>query len=142
MSTSQPRSPHLWQVAGLKHSTGMSLLGQIREGLDGRVAQLIIDWAKISQADLCKMSGIPPKAFSRSLRTRFSATHSERLVRCIRIIDRAVELFEGDKEGACKWLKSPNMVLNWKEPSELMASETGAYEIIKLITRLEHGVYY
>lgn len=75
LSTSQPRSPHLWQVAGLKHSTGMSLLGQIREGLDGRVAQLIIDWAKISQADLCKMFGIPPKAFSRSLRTRFSATH-------------------------------------------------------------------
>ena len=40
-----------------------------------------------------------------------------------------------------KWLNEPNRALSWKVPADLMASETGAYEVIKLITRLEHGVY-
>ena len=140
--SSTPTKPlNLWQVAGLKNSEGVALLGQISEGLDGKVANLIIDWAKITQNDLRKMSGIPSTTFSRSVKARFSAEQSERLVRIIRVIDRAVELFEGDREEAQKWLNEPNRALSWKIPAELMASETGAYEVMKLITRLEHGVY-
>lgn len=141
LSTTQARPPRLWQVAGLNTTDGVALVGQINEGLDGKIASLIVDWAKMSQNDLRKMSGIPPTTFGRSLKARFSPDQSERLVRIIRVIDRAVELFEGDKEEAQKWLKEPNRALGWKVPAELMASETGAYEVMKLITRLEHGVY-
>ncbi|MFI8319429.1 antitoxin Xre/MbcA/ParS toxin-binding domain-containing protein [Kosakonia cowanii] len=140
-STTQAKPPRLWQVAGLNTSDGVALVGQINEGLDGKVATLIVDWAKMSQNDLRKMSGIPPTTFGRSLKARFSPDQSERLVRIIRVIDRAVELFEGGKEEAQKWLKEPNRALGWKVPAELMASETGAYEVMRLITRLEHGVY-
>ncbi|WAH51691.1 DUF2384 domain-containing protein [Pseudescherichia vulneris] len=141
VSTTQARPPRLWQVAGLNNADGVALLGQINEGLDGKVASLIVDWAKITQNDLRKMSGIPSTTFSRSLKARFSADQSERLVRIIRVLDRAVELFEGDKDEAQKWLNEPNRALGWKVPADLMASETGAYEVMKLITRLEHGVY-
>ncbi|WP_312177975.1 antitoxin Xre/MbcA/ParS toxin-binding domain-containing protein [Pseudescherichia sp.] len=140
-SATQARPPRLWQVAGLNNADGVALLGQINEGLDGKVASLIVDWAKITQNDLRKMSGIPSTTFSRSLKARFSADQSERLVRIIRVLDRAVELFEGDKDEAQKWLNEPNRALGWKVPADLMASETGAYEVMKLITRLEHGVY-
>ncbi|WP_113625700.1 type II RES/Xre toxin-antitoxin system antitoxin [Pectobacterium peruviense] len=141
LSTTQSRPPRLWQVAGLNHSDGVALLGQISEGLEGKVANLIADWAKITQNDLRKMSGIPSTTFSRSVKARFSADQSERLVRIIRVIDRAVELFEGDKDEAQKWLNEPNRALGGKVPAELMVSETGAYEVMKLLTRLEHGVY-
>jgi len=141
VSTSQARPTRLWQVAGLNNADGVALLGQINEGLDGKVASLIVDWAKITQNDLRKMSGIPSTTFSRSLKARFNADQSERLVRIIRVLDRAVELFEGDKDEAQKWLNEPNRALGWKVPADLMASETGAYEVMKLITRLEHGVY-
>lgn len=141
LSTTQAKPPRLLQVAGLNTSDGVALVGQINEGLDGKVATLIVDWAKMSQNDLRKMSGIPPTTFGRSLKARFSPDQSERLVRIIRVIDRTVELFEGDKEEAQKWLKEPNRALGGKVPAELMASETGAYEVMKLITRLEHGVY-
>ncbi|GLW39071.1 antitoxin Xre/MbcA/ParS toxin-binding domain-containing protein [Pectobacterium actinidiae] len=141
LSTTQARPPRLWQVAGLHHSDGVALLGQIREGLEGNVANLIADWAKITQSDLRKMSGIPSTTFSRSVKARFNADQSERLVRIIRVIDRAVELFEGDKDDAQKWLNEPNRALGGKIPTELMVSETGAYEVMKLLTRLEHGVY-
>lgn len=141
LSSTQARPPRLWQVAGLNSSDGVALLGQIHEGLDGNVADVIIDWAKITQNDLRKMSGIPSTTFSRSRKARFTAEQSERLVRIIRVIDRAVDLFEGNKDEAQKWLNEPNRALSWKVPAELMASETGAYEVMKLITRLEHGVY-
>ncbi|CAG75704.1 conserved hypothetical protein [Pectobacterium atrosepticum SCRI1043] len=141
LSTTQTRPPRLWQVAGLNNSDGVALLGQINEGLEGKVANLIADWAKITQNDLRKMSGIPSTTFSRSVKARFSADQSERLVRIIRVIDRTVELFEGDKDEAQKWLNEPNRALGGKVPAELMVSETGAYEVMKLLTRLEHGVY-
>lgn len=141
LSTTQTRQSRLWQAAGLNNSDGVALLGQISEGLDGKVANLIVDWANITKNDLREMSGIPATTFTRSLKARFSAEQSERLVRIIRVIDRAVELFEGDKEEAQKWLNEPNRALSWKVPAKLMASETGAYEVMKLITRLEHGVY-
>lgn len=141
VSTTQVRPPRLWQVAGLHNSDGVALLSQISEGLEGKVANVILDWAKITQNDLRKMSGIPSTTFSRSMKARFSSDQSERLVRIIRVIDRAVELFEGNKEEAQKWLNEPNRALSWKVPADLMASETGAYEVMKLITRLEHGVY-
>ncbi|MCS3431620.1 antitoxin Xre/MbcA/ParS toxin-binding domain-containing protein [Klebsiella sp. BIGb0407] len=141
LSTTQARQPRLWQAAGLHTSDGIAVLGQINEGLDGKVVNLIVDWAKMTQNDLRKMSGIPSTTFSRSLKSRFSAEQSERLVRIIRVIDRTVELFEGDKEEAQKWLNDPNRALNWKVPAELVASETGAYEVMKLITRLDLGVY-
>lgn len=141
ISAAESRPPRLWQVAGLNSTDGIALLGQINEGLEGRIAGLIADWVKITQSDLRKMSGIPSTTFNRSVKARFSADQSERLVRIIRVIDRAVELFEGDKAQAKKWLSEPNRALGWKVPADLMASETGAYEVMKLITRVEHGVY-
>ena len=141
LSSTPARPQRLWQVAGLNNADGVALLGQINEGLDGKVANRITDWARITQNDLRKMSGIPSTTFSRSVKARFNQEQSERLVRIIRVIDRAVDLFEGDREAAQKWLNEPNRALSWKVPADLMASETGAYEVIKLITRLEHGVY-
>lgn len=74
-------------------------------------------------------------------KARFTADQSERLVRIIRVIERAVELFEGDKEAAQKWMNEPNRGLSWKTPADVVSSETGALEVMRLITRIEHGVY-
>ena len=137
----QSKPERLWQFAGLRHADGVALLGQINEGLEGEVASRITTWAQITQSDERKMSGIPNTTFNRSVKNRFTAEQSERLVRIIRVLDRAVELFDGDKTAAQKWLNEPARALGWKTPAEVMNSETGAYEVMKLITRLEHGVY-
>ena len=141
LSAGSVRPPRLGQAAGLNSAEGVALIGQINQGLYGGVADRIVEWAEIAQSDLRKMSGIPSTTFNRGVKARFSADQSERLVRIIRVIDRTVELFEGDKEAARKWLNEPSRALGGKVPAEFMTSETGAYEVIKLITRLEHGVY-
>jgi len=87
------------------------------------------------------MTGIPGTTFNRNSKTRFSPAQSERLVRFIRVLDKAVDLFEGDKAAAQQWLNEPSRALGWKKPADLLASESGAREVMKLITRLGHGVY-
>lgn len=131
----------LWQVAGLNSADGVMLMGQIDRGLEGAVANRIISWALMTQADLRHVTGIPATTFNRGMKDRFTAEQSERLVRFIRVMDRAVALFEGDKHKAQQWLNEPARALDNKKPADLVSSETGAYEVLKLITRLEHGVY-
>lgn len=130
-----------WHAVGLDAQDGIVLMGKISHGLEGAVALRISEWANITSAELRKMSGIPNTTFNRSVKTRFTADQSERLVRIIRVIERAVDLFEGDKEAAQKWMNEPNRALNWKAPADVVSSETGALEVMRLITRVEHGVY-
>lgn len=141
LPASAAKPDRLWQFAGLSSADGVVLMDQIDDGLDGTVASRIVTWAQISQAELRRMTGIAGSTFTRSVKSRFTAEQSERLVRFIRVMDRAVELFEGDKEKARQWLNEPARTLGNKKPADLVASETGAYEVLKLITRLEHGVY-
>lgn len=54
LSSTPARPQRLWQVAGLNNADGVALLGQINEGLDGKVANRITDWARITQNDLRK----------------------------------------------------------------------------------------
>lgn len=131
----------LWQFVGLKSNEGLTLLTQIGEGLDGDVAERITSWSSISKTELRHMTGIPGTTFNRSTKARFTAEQSERLVRLIRVMDRAVEMFEGDKSAALKWLNEPVRGLGWKKPADLLSSEAGAFEVLKLINRLEHGVF-
>ncbi|MFT8212072.1 MAG: antitoxin Xre/MbcA/ParS toxin-binding domain-containing protein [Symbiopectobacterium sp.] len=141
LNTATQRPENLWSVAGFDSADGVALVGQIDKGLEGDIANRVAKWAHISQTDFRKMTGIPSTTFNRGLKARFTPDQSERIVRIIRIINRAVELFEGDRVAAQKWLHQPNRALEWKVLADLIASETGAYEVMNLITRIEHGVY-
>lgn len=141
LTATTKRPDNLWNVAGLNSSDGVAIMGQIEKGLEGEIANRVARWAHLSQTDFRKMTGIPNTTFNRGLKARFTSEQSEKIVRIIRVIARAVELFEGDKDAAQKWLNEPNRALAWKVPADLIASETGAYEVMNLITRIEHGVY-
>lgn len=140
-SVSHTPARDLWSVAGLEAHDGIGLMDKINLGLEGDVAKRVSVWANITPAELRKMSGIPNTTFNRSIKDRFTADQSERIVRVIRVLDRAVELFEGDKEAAQRWLNEGNRALGWQKPADILASETGALEVMRLITRIEHGVY-
>ncbi|MEI7268840.1 MbcA/ParS/Xre antitoxin family protein [Pectobacterium versatile] len=57
------------------------------------------------------------------------------------VSERAIELFEGDADMAEKWLSEPNRALEWKSPAEMLSSQSGIDEVLRLITQLQHGVY-
>nr|WP_240040898.1 MbcA/ParS/Xre antitoxin family protein [Pectobacterium versatile] len=46
-----------------------------------------------------------------------------------------MELFEGDAGLAERWLSEPKL------PAEMLSSQSGIDEVLRLITQLQHGVY-
>lgn len=128
--TTSAHSPdNVWKHVGLNVSDGLMLVDEIYKGLEGEVASRIVSWAHITRADLCRMTGIPGTTFNRNSKTRFSPSQSERLVRFIRVLDKAVDLSEGDKAAAQVWLNEPSRALGWKKPADLLASESGARKV-------------
>ncbi len=72
---------------------------------------------------------------------RFAPDESERLLRLTRVLDSSIELFEGDRETAVQWLRSPSRALSGETPLEMSKTEVGAREVETLIGRLERGVF-
>lgn len=67
-------------------------------------------------------------------------TESERVFRISRILTKATDLFEGDREAALSWLALPSRALGGERPLDLARTEVGAREVEDLIGRLEHGI--
>jgi putative toxin-antitoxin system antitoxin component (TIGR02293 family) len=56
------------------------------------------------------------------------------------IIQRAVEVFEGEK-AALDWLQSPNSALGGCSPISTLNTEVGKLEVANTLGRIEHGVF-
>jgi len=67
-------------------------------------------------------------------------TESERVFRISRVLTKATDLFEGDREAALAWLAAPSRALGNERPLDLARTEVGAREVEDLIGRLEHGI--
>jgi putative toxin-antitoxin system antitoxin component (TIGR02293 family) len=62
------------------------------------------------------------------------------LLRLSRLFERAVSLYDGDRDEARQWLETPIPALDDEPPLELARTEPGAREVDDLIGRIEHGV--
>lgn len=90
-------------------------------------------------AELVHMSA---KTAERRVRakSKLSPDESERVVRLIRILNRAERVLE-NKENARKWMQKPLSILGGRSPLEMSATEPGARAVEQALGRLEHGVF-
>jgi putative toxin-antitoxin system antitoxin component (TIGR02293 family) len=93
-------------------------------------AELLV-WIQVSPRTLVR----------RKKQGRFSADESDRLLRASRILGRALELFEGDRDAAMEWMLNAQPALGGASPIDAGKTELGAREVESLVGRLEHGVY-
>jgi len=52
-----------------------------------------------------------------------------------------VELFEGDRDAADRWLSQPVRALGQQKPQELLSSESGIAQLRMIIGRLDQGIF-
>jgi putative toxin-antitoxin system antitoxin component (TIGR02293 family) len=96
----------------------------------------------IGIALLSSLIGIPERTLARRKTAgRLTPEESERLFRISSIVERAVELFEGNMDAAVNWLLTPRKALDHQQPLHYCRTELGAREVESLIGRLEHGVF-
>ena len=93
-------------------------------------------------ASIAELVQIAPRTLARrKTHGTLKPDESERVERFERIYAQAVELFEGDRTAAVRWLKQANRGLALRTPLDFSRTEIGAREVERLIGRLEHGVF-
>ena len=65
---------------------------------------------------------------------------SERVIEITRVVSKGLELF-GTSDNLQQWLHSSIMSLGGKKPIDLLDTSFGVHMILKLLGRIEHGVY-
>lgn len=127
---------------GVNASNTLDLINELDEGFSYHAFEQLQGELGTSIAELGALLQIPRRTLSRRKRDgRLPPDESERLLRFSRVLYTSIELFEGDREVALKWLRSQNRALGGETPLEMTRTEIGAREVEKLIGRLEHGVF-
>ena len=128
-------------LLGLRSFDTASLLKRLEEGLSYAAFERLKTRLDVTSHELADAALITHRTLARRKKEgRFGPGESDRLVRLSRVFARAIELFEGDVEGARSWLMQPVLGLGNAVPFELARTEVGAREVENLIGRIEHGV--
>lgn len=114
----------------------------IREGFAFSRVERLQKATALPWERLARFVAIPQRTLTRRQgQGRLQPDESDRVLRASRIFDLAVDLFEGDVDGARRWLQTPQPGLGGEVPIEFASTEVGAREVENLIGSLEHGVF-
>jgi len=128
-------------LLGLRSFDTAALLKRLDEGLSYAAFERLRLRLKVSSKELADAALITQRTLARRKKAgRMQSDESDRLVRLARVFSRAIELFEGDSEGAQRWLMRPNRAFGGVSPFEMAKTDVGAREVDNLIGRIEHGV--
>lgn len=130
-----------WERLGLP-SRGSSLHETLTEGVPYEVYSKLASVSGLESQELARYVVIPRATLQRRAKAgRFSVDEGDRLYRFAEVYKSALDLFEGDKERASRWLLHPVRGLGGSRPVEMIATSAGAQAVLDLIGRLEHGVF-
>jgi putative toxin-antitoxin system antitoxin component (TIGR02293 family) len=131
----------VYKRLGLIKSDRSELVRVLRIGVAVSVFAKLAEEIGTSQAALGKVIGLPSSTLTRRRQSkRLSPDESDRLYRVASVYRSALQLFEGDRAAARRWLNASAKALGGSSPVEYLDTEAGAEAVQDLILRLEHGV--
>ena len=141
MPTGAPGHHAYLALLGLRSFDTAGLVRRLEEGISYAAFERLKRKLKVSSQELADATLITQRTLARRKKAgRMQPDESDRLVRLARVFSRAIELFEGDSEGAQAWMMRPNRAFGGVSPFEMAKTEVGAREVENLIGRIEHGV--
>ncbi|MEM1031075.1 MAG: antitoxin Xre/MbcA/ParS toxin-binding domain-containing protein [Myxococcota bacterium] len=95
-----------------------------------------------NQAELAAQLGLTVRTLDRKRKAgeRLGAKASDNLARLVRVFDRAVEVL-GEEGRAGRWLQTANPALGGDAPRAWLFTDAGTTEVLRVLGRLEHGVF-
>ena len=87
--------------------------------------------------------GLPRSTFHRKQKedAPLSGHESDALARHTALLERAISVFDGDKEAARQWLGCPQIGLGGAVPLDCAQTTFGFREVEKLLVRVDRGAY-
>lgn len=129
------------KILGLRARSTLELLEKVERGFSYATFVRLQRAIDVPAQDLADFVQIPARTLLRRKETgRLHSDESDRVLRVSRLLERAIELFEGNAAAARNWLASPAKALAGHTPLDFARTEAGAREVESLIGRLEHGV--
>ena len=117
------------------------LIRQLKAGLPVESFDNLRNRLDLSDNSLAQIVQIPKRTLNRRrLKGSFNTAESERVLRLIQVWEMAADVF-GDNEKAKRWLKKPSRGLGGRIPLEYADTYIGANEVIKLLGRIDHGIF-
>lgn len=130
----------VWYQIGLP-SRGQALYQVVQEGVPYTTYTKLVELSGADVKKLSEMLAIPLTTVNRRAKSgRFSTHESDRIVQFVEVYEAAVRLFEGDREAARQWMKSPVKGLGGKAPMQMLSTGVELDAVLDMIGRLEHGI--
>lgn len=116
------------------------MMRRIRSGLPAESFVEAAEQLGVSQEVLAAKLGLVARTLNRKRRAneKLSAQESERILRVVRVWNRARSLFRSD-EAIAEWLLRPTASLDQAAPLDLLDTDVGTAEVEGLITGLAYG---
>ena len=129
-------------MLGVHADTFSELIRKVEHGFSYHTLESMEDRSGVPLPQLAAIIGIPERTLARrKVAGRLTSDESERLLRVSTVFEKALDLFEGDRAAALKWLTTTRKALDRQSPLMYSRTELGAREVENLIGRLEHGVF-
>lgn len=136
------RSEVLRSSLGFQIARATDLIPKIEKGFSFTALTNFVSASGLSFPYAASVIGIPERTLARRRKeNRLSSEESERLLRISKLFDESLALFDGDREAAVNWLRTPKKALRNQSPLHFARTEIGAREVENLIGRIEHGVF-
>jgi putative toxin-antitoxin system antitoxin component (TIGR02293 family) len=118
------------------------IIKRIKKGMSYKELLLLQAKLGVDKEMLAGLLKISPRTFERRrVDGRIDSQETDRALRLGRIIQRAIEMYDGDEGAAKAWLRQSVPALEGMKPLELIETEAGAVLVESLIGRIEAGVY-
>ena len=131
----------VWSVADIPRG-GLRLLNEVERGFKHTTLKRVAEYSGVSQQLLIESLGLNRSTYNRRASVgRLNQDESDRLYRFTEVLSSAIDLFEGDKLAAKNWLQSPVKGLGDRAPIDLIKTQAGSEMVLRLIGRLEDGVF-
>ena len=135
-------SSSIWQTSHYgRIKTGVdqkSLIETLRLGFPKEQVQWICDTFGLSKKLIFDSLALPTRTFYR--RTAPSSVESEKLYRLTAVLCLAEDVL-GDLREATKWIQARNTSLGGDPPISLLDTGIGFAEVMKVLERIDYGVY-
>lgn len=129
-----------WQQVGLP-PRGATLHAAITQGVRYSVFKKLSTLTHIDQKVLAVIVSIPSATLQRRAKSgRFTRDESDRLFRFAELYKAAIDLFEGDADGAREWIQQAVRGLGGRRPVDMLNTSVESQAVMELIGRLEHGI--
>lgn len=130
-------------LLGLDLVDDFQVARSINEGLSTVVVSRLAQELGVSESRALSAVAIPESTFHSRKRAGRLLTpeESSRVYRIARATAAARTYFEGDSAAARRWLSNPKEALAGSTPLEFSRTPEGSDYVIRLLQRLEHGVF-